>query len=94
MSAKVTTFVHIQTLEIFGGVERRVSKKFCTCRPRLSGYDNSSAGVAMWFKLRRLGVYKVKKMGMNLLSQGSGGNATIFARELGGALLMVNLIYL
>ena len=27
----------------------------------------------MWFKLRRLGVYKVKKMGMNLLSQGSGG---------------------
>ena len=44
---------------------------FCTCRPRLSSYDNSS--VVMWFKLRRLGVYKVKKMGMNLLSQGSGG---------------------
>ena len=32
---------------------------------------------AMWFKLRRLGVYKVKRMGMNLLSQGSGGNAII-----------------
>ena len=46
-------------------------KKFCTCRPRLSGYDNSSACVAMWFKLRRLGVYKVKKMGMNLKNQGS-----------------------
>ena len=40
----------------------------------------------MWFKLRRLGVYKVKKIGINLLSQGSGGgNAIIFARELGGA---------
>ena len=50
-----------------------MSKKFCTCRPRLSGYNNSSACVAMWFKRRRLGVYKVKKMGMNLLSQGSGG---------------------
>ena len=61
----------------FGGVVRRMSKKFCTCRPRLSSYDNSSACVAMWFKLRRLGVYKVKKMGMNLLCQGSGGNATI-----------------
>jgi len=46
-------------------------KKFCTCRPRLSGYDNSSACAAMWLKLRRLGVYKVKRMGMNLLSQGS-----------------------
>jgi len=43
----------------------------------LSSYDNSSACVAMWFKLRRLGVYKVKKMGMNLLCQGSGGIATI-----------------
>jgi len=50
-----------------------MSKKFCTCRPRLSGYDNSSACVAMWFKLRRLGVYKVKKMGMNLKNQGSDG---------------------
>ena len=28
---------------------------FCTCRPRLSSYDNSSACVVMWFKLRRLG---------------------------------------
>jgi len=27
----------------------------------------------MWFKLRRLGVYKVKKMGMNLKNQGSDG---------------------
>ena len=48
-------------------------KKFCTCRPRLSGYDNSPACVVMWFKLRRLGVYKVKKMGMNLKNQGSDG---------------------
>jgi len=47
----------------------------------------------MWFKLRRLGVYKVKKMGMNLLSQGVGGNAIIFARELGDAPLLVKLIY-
>ena len=37
---------------------------FCTCRPRLSSYDNSSACVVMWFKLRRLG-------GMNVKNQGS-----------------------
>jgi len=48
-----------------------MSKKFCTCRPRLSSYDNSSACVAMCFKLRRLGVYKVKKIGMDLKNQGS-----------------------
>ena len=70
-----------------------MSKKFCTCRPRLSSYDNSSACVAMWFKLRRLGVYKVKNMGMNLKNQGSGGNAIIFARELDFASDLALCIY-
>ena len=51
-----------------------MSKKFCTCRPRLSGYDNSSACVAMWFKLRRLGAYKVKESGgMPQYEAGSDG---------------------
>ena len=72
-----------------GGVERRMSKKFCTCRPRLSGYDNSSACVAMWLKLRRLGVYKVKRMGMNLLSQGSDGECHNSPGSEGGSLDLV-----
>jgi len=47
----------------------------------------------MWFKLRRLGVYKVKNMGMNLKNQGSGGNAIIFARELDFASDLALCIY-
>jgi len=60
-----------------GGVARRMSKKFCTCRPRLSGYDNSSACVVMWFKWARAVI----------------GNASIFARELGNALDLAVCIY-
>jgi len=51
------------------------------------------ACVAMWLKLRRLGAYKVKRMGMNLLNQGSEGNATIFSGEWGNVLLMVIYTY-
>jgi len=47
----------------FGGVVRRVSKKFCTCRLRLSSYDNSSACVAMWFKLRSWEPIRLREWG-------------------------------